>query len=86
MASLSLAGPGCITPSTRTQACTHPTHRGGGRSPWPRATGAGRKSPGEEGVPPPHALGRGPQRVAEAVAEEEVRGGGEVQQGGKLGC
>lgn len=35
---------------------------------------------------PPHALGRGPQRVAEAVAEEEVRGGGEVQQGGKLGC
>lgn len=40
---------------------------------------------GRGNPPPHHALGRGPQRVAEAVAEEEVRGGGEVQQGGKLG-
>lgn len=37
------------------------------------------------GTPPPTHLGGAPS-VAEAVAEEEVRGGGEVQQGGKLGC
>lgn len=35
---------------------------------------------------PPHTGEGPPQWVAEAVAEEEVRGGGEVQQGGKLGC
>lgn len=38
----------------------------------------GRGDPPQLGRPPP-------QRVAEAAAEEEVRGGGEVRQGGKLG-
>lgn len=35
--------------------------------------------------PPTHTGEGPPQWVAEAVTEEEVRGGGEVQQGGKLG-
>lgn len=71
--------------STGTQACSHRAHGEGGRSPWPRGTGqAGRASGRKGGTPPPH-LGGAPQWVAEAAAVEEVRGGGEVQLGGKLG-
>lgn len=54
----------------------------------PGGTGAGRKSLREEEVTPPHtwegSVGGAPQPVAEAAEKEEVRGGGEVQQGGKL--
>ena len=83
---LALADLGLIyPPSTGTQACSHRAHGEGGRSPWPRGTGqAGRASGRKGGDTPPH-LGGAPQWVAEAAAVEEVRGGGEVQLGGKLG-
>lgn len=55
----------------------HPprAHRGGGRAHGPGLLGqAGRALEREGKFPPPHTW-EGPPRVAEAVAEEEVRGG-----------